>query len=179
MGPSSSFVSETARHSYGHRTIFSPIPAFSLSPFYPCRGKVAPFPRHRPRDLTGPSLFPPPISFRLLSPPPPLPPPQTPRETFSFFFLAESAARKIFKASFGRFVSRRTTTTAGTEGVAALSLCSRRPLLARFSFCPVARDDAIIVGTAARRPRKITIIPPWSFVKFGALVKARETAGCW
>lgn len=152
---SSSSVSETARHSVRTSYNFLPAPARRHPLSLPRQSsRTPPFPRHRPRDLTAGPLFSLPDLLSSLLPP--LPP--TTRETF--FFLAESAARKIFKASFGRFVSRRTTREARSGGgVVARSLRSRRPL-AHFSFCPVARDDAIIVGTAARRPRKITIIPP-------------------
>lgn len=67
--------SETARHSFGHGTIFFPFPA-------PRRGSVVP--KLSLRDLTwllSPSRTPPPF----------------PREAFSsFFFLFGSAARKNF-----------------------------------------------------------------------------------
>lgn len=81
----------------------------------------------------------------------------------SFFFPSHGcAARKIFKSILRP----------------VCLLLSHSPLpatIARLSFCPIARDDAIIGRANTRRPRKITIIPPQSFVKFGALVKPRET----
>lgn len=64
-----------------------------------------------------------------------------------FFSPHGCAARKIFKSILRP----------------VCLLLSHSPLpatIARLSFCPIARDDAIIGRANTRRPRKITIIPP-------------------
>lgn len=99
-----SFVpsSETARHSFRHHTILHPFPILlhppPPPPPLPLRGEVAFFvvPRARgPRHFKQTPLFALSFPLLLLSPLAKLSP---------LFFLSESAARKIFKASSGRFV---------------------------------------------------------------------------